>query len=595
MTATAESMTGSNPAPVDISEIIAQLNDKAMLHAPIGSVQVREGFNPRRYFDENGLSALTESIKAEGVIQPLVVKPNAEKTGFDLIAGERRFRASKAAQLTEIPVIVRLVTDQQALSMAIRENVDREDMSPAEEAKAAHRMVGLCDGDRDEAALALGWSRKKIDSRLSLLHCSEAVLEALEKREIKVGHAELLAGLTKSMQDESLPGIIKNDVSVGDLRKSIGRYAFLLKDAAFDTAQCVKCNHNSSSTHDLFDNHLDSGHCMNRECYEEKTAQFLMAKKESLKEEYPVIWLDTEKPSDVRCFLVREGESGVGKEQYSACQGCAKFGAILVTEKGKEGTVETDICFDISCNKKKVAAYKKESQPKEPVTSSTAAAAKQATTEPKKEKAKAKSTTAETPKRVIENVNKRIHAAAGAEILKSAKMIRVISLIALSDALKASAKDSMVQPVLKEHGVKVLSGGKKRSEKIEGLFKLEDKALGDLIRVFSAAVVAENQSEANHSYDDNLASAKKTLTMVEADMTEHFVIDQDYLETLTISGLFDLMTESGFIKWYESQENRKKGDAQRDILKGKRDEQIAAIIKAGFNWKGFVPKTVSLT
>jgi ParB family transcriptional regulator, chromosome partitioning protein len=576
-----------------ITQVMDQLTDKAMLHAPLSIIKVREGFNPRRFFDPEKLDELARSVKLQGVIQPIVVKPNDENNGFFLIAGERRFRAAKLAKLDTIPVIVRLVSDQEALTMALSENIDRDDMSPSEEAKACHRMMSFVKGDKEEAAQSLGWSQSKLESRLSLLHCTESVLNALEERKIKIGHAELLATLTKEMQNQSLTGIIERSVSVGELKQSIGRYAYQLSDAVFSVDSCTNCSHNSSSTTDMFDTHLDSGQCLNRECYDFKTKSFLTDKKKELEEKYPVIFLDIEKPSETRCYLVREGSSGVGKEQYDACMGCASYGALLLTEKGREGQIEEDICFDVTCNTKKVNALLKEQRgqlsvvkndkddsPEKETKNSTAP------------KSKAKKTVAETPKRVLDHVHKAIHAAAGKEVFEDNKMIRIYSIIALADAHKGSLTESMVLPVLKQHNVKKLfASSHSNGEKIEELYPLEDKALSDLIKIFASAMAGENQSE---SYSGYLDTAKTTLKLCGADMTKHFVIDQDYLETLTIKGLYDLMSESGFFKWFDSQDGKQKGDCDKQILKGKRDDQIKAIIKAGFNWKGFIPKTLSL-
>lgn len=583
----------------DIAEVMAHITDRAMAHVPLDTIIVREGFNPRRYFSPGKMTELTESIKNQGVIQPIVVKPNDDNTGFYLIAGERRLRAANTAKVLFIPVIVRLVSDEEALAMAISENLDRDDMSASEEAKACHRMMAFCDGDREETARALGWSRHKLDSRLLLLHCSDAVLESLEQRTIQIGHAELLAGLSKELQDQSLPGIVGNQVSVADLRESIGRYAYKLADAVFNTSDCTNCPHNSNRTSDLFDTNLGDGRCMNRECYDDKTKNHLNQKKRELAEQYPVIWLDVEKPEESRCYLVREGEQGVGKEQYRACQGCANYGALMLTGKGNEGSIEEAICFDRACNGIKVAEYKKELSDEaknmakqQHATSSKASTSKTKSTAKKPVSGKKKNV-AEVPKRVKEFVNKIHYAAAGKEVAANNKLIKVFSLVALSDALKgSSAKTSMTDPVLKQHGVTKLKAHGKRSDKIKELATLEDAALSDLIRVYAGAVAGENQAVFAHSYDDNLVTAQTALVIAEADLSNHFIVDKTFLESFTISGLQALIEEAGFDKWYD--EKHGDGAYKKSVLKGKRDEQISAIIKAGFDWNGFIPKVAAI-
>ena len=571
---------------------MAALHDQAMMHLPLDMVSVREGFNPRRYFSDDALTALVDSIKAQGVVQPIVVKPNKEKTGFHLIAGERRFRASNLAGIDSIPAIIRMVTDEEALSMAITENSERQDVSAAEEAKACHRMMALCDGDRQETALALGWSRKKLDSRLSLLHCSDNVLNALEQRQINIGHAELLAGISKSFQDESLPGIIENKVSVSALKDMLGRYAYKLNEAVFDLSGCEGCPHNSTSTADMFDASLSDGHCMNRDCYDKKTQTHLSTKKEELTQEFPVIWMDVEKSPDMRRHLVREGEQGVGREQYNACQGCASFGALMLTEKGKEGTVEQGICFDTTCNSKKVAEYQKEikeAQKTSPVSVSgetnTVTANKSKPTKPK--------TTNETPKKVKTFVHNKQYQACTQEVLTSDAMIRVFALLALVDSVKNRRSNHLIKPLLVEHGLEKLETMFNKADMVTTLAGLPAETIAQLIRGYSATLAgAIEESKLEYEQSESLAVAHAVMKHTQADMKQYFQVDKAFLKTLTISGLKSLLEEAGFIQWFDAKHGE--GETAKTVLKGKRDEQINAVMDSGFDWSGFVPKVANL-
>lgn len=278
MTSTAQIINHPTTATMDITTLIANICDMQMVHLPLYTISAREGFNPRRYFSPDKMNELVESIKVQGLIQPIVVKPSKDGTAFNLIAGERRFRAAKLAQIESIPVIVRLVSDNEALAIAVSENSEREDVSAGEEAKVCHRMMAICSGNKDETARTLGWSHKKLDSRLMLLHCNPSVLDALEKRKILIGHAELLSGLSREMQDQTLTGLIDSKVTVAVLREKLDRYAYKLNEAIFDTESCSGCPHNSTSPADLFDLSLNDGHCMNRDCYDEKTTVHLHAK-----------------------------------------------------------------------------------------------------------------------------------------------------------------------------------------------------------------------------------------------------------------------------------------------------------------------------
>ncbi|EGL53875.1 PRTRC system ParB family protein [Methylophaga thalassica] len=266
---------------LDIEDVMANVYDKQMIHLPINMISVREGFNPRRYFSEDRLNEMVASIQAQGILQPIVIKPSNDGKTFYLIAGERRYRAATIADVETVPAMIRLVSDEEALAMAVAENSERQDVSAAEEAKACQRMLTLCKGDRTEAALALGWTEKKLEARLTLLHCTDSVLDALDQRKIAIGHAELFAGLTAELQDSILVSVIEKRVSVSVLRDQLGKFAFKLSDAVFNLTGCNGCPHNSSITADLFDESLSDGHCLNRDCYENKTRQHLEEKKQS--------------------------------------------------------------------------------------------------------------------------------------------------------------------------------------------------------------------------------------------------------------------------------------------------------------------------
>lgn len=581
------------PMNQDADLVMADLHDKAMKHLPLEMIAVREGFNPRRYFSEDALTALVDSIKAQGVIQPIVVKPNKEKDGFHLIAGERRFRAATLAGIDSIPAIIRLVSEEEALSMAISENAERQDVSAAEEAKACHRMMALCDGDRQETALSLGWSLKKLESRLSLLHCSDNVLNALEQRQIKIGHAELLAGLSKSFQDDSLPGIVEKKISVPQLKEMLGRYAYKLNEAVFDVAGCTGCPHNSTSTADMFDASLSDGHCMNRECYDQKTKDHLTAKKEELTQEFPVIFMDVEKSADMRRHLVREGQEGVGREQYSACQGCAKFGALMLTEKGKEGQIEQGICFDVSCNSKMVSAYQKEHQQAQQSPAPAAETANTTASTTSKTPASKPKATSEVPKKVKTFVHRTHCNAAMQEVMNSDHVANALSLMALADSVRHNRDTKALMPILEKFNLTKLTSHYSKHEMVVKLTSMTADELQEVTRAFAATMAGGlNDTQLESASSEALLTSQAILKIQKAELTGYFTVDKAYLDTYTMSGLKPLLEEAGFVQWFD--EKHGKGECSKKVLKGKRDDQIAAILAAGFDWTGFVPKVANL-
>ena len=165
---------------------------------PIG--QLRPGqYQPRRVMDEGSLHELAESIRTQGVMQPLLVRPVGE-SGYEIIAGERRFRASQLAGLDEVPVLVREVGDEQAAIMALVENMQREDLNPLEEAQGLQRLVQEFRFTHEQAAQAVGRSRSAATNLLRLLQLSPAVQQMLMAGDLDMGHARALLPLDGARQ-----------------------------------------------------------------------------------------------------------------------------------------------------------------------------------------------------------------------------------------------------------------------------------------------------------------------------------------------------------------------------------------------------------
>ncbi len=187
--------------------------------------KIVKGDNPRRYFDRKKHDDLVASFRLRGVIQPLLLRPKGDV--YAIVAGERRYRAALEAfgPEGEVPVLIREMTDQEALEAAIDENDNRDDASETEQADAAVRVLAACQNDRAEAALRLGWSRTKLDRRLALAELSDAVKLALDERRIKVGHAELLAVIPGDKQDKALETILSAPRRRQDARTAHARHA----------------------------------------------------------------------------------------------------------------------------------------------------------------------------------------------------------------------------------------------------------------------------------------------------------------------------------------------------------------------------------
>ncbi len=182
-------------------------------------------YQPRTRMDEGSLYELAESIKAQGVMQPVLVRPvGAVGSGrYEIIAGERRVRASKLAGLTEVPVLVRAVADEAAAAMALIENIQREDLNPLEEAQGLKRLTDEFGLTHEQAAQAVGRSRSAASNLLRLLNLTEPVQQMLMAGDIDMGHARALLPLEAAVQILNATEIVAKKLSVRDAEKLVAR------------------------------------------------------------------------------------------------------------------------------------------------------------------------------------------------------------------------------------------------------------------------------------------------------------------------------------------------------------------------------------
>jgi len=161
---------------------------------PVGNIRPNE-YQPRRSFTKEEMDELTASVRAHGVLQPILVRRDAKDPNrFELIAGERRWRASQAAQLHEIPAVIRDLTDTEALELALIENLQREDLTPIEEARAYRRLMDEFGHTQEKLSQALGKARSSIANLLRLLELPEEVQAQIERGQLTAGHGRLLVG-----------------------------------------------------------------------------------------------------------------------------------------------------------------------------------------------------------------------------------------------------------------------------------------------------------------------------------------------------------------------------------------------------------------
>jgi len=177
-------------------------------------------YQPRTRMDEESLNELAQSIRSQGLMQPILVR-NAGADGYEIIAGERRWRAARIAGLAEVPIVVRDVPDQAALAMALIENIQREDLNPLEEASGIQRLIDEFKLTHQEAADAVGRSRTATTNLLRLLNLEQPVKELLMAGRIDMGHARALLALEGARQTDLARKVDREGCSVRDTEQLV--------------------------------------------------------------------------------------------------------------------------------------------------------------------------------------------------------------------------------------------------------------------------------------------------------------------------------------------------------------------------------------
>ncbi len=192
----------------------------------------RGRYQPRRDFNPESLQELADSIAAQGVVQPIVVRPIGQQGHYEIIAGERRWRAAQQAGLGEIPVVVRDVPDQTAMAMGLIENIQRDDLNPLEEAQALHRLLNEFELTHQKIAQAVGKSRTTVTNLLRLLDLNSDVKEYIDNRKLEMGHARALLGLKEQAQSDAARQVVNLGLSVRETEKLVRRQLGVSKETA---------------------------------------------------------------------------------------------------------------------------------------------------------------------------------------------------------------------------------------------------------------------------------------------------------------------------------------------------------------------------
>ncbi|MDZ5454999.1 PRTRC system ParB family protein (plasmid) [Azohydromonas lata] len=585
--------------------------------------QITPGPNPREHFDEAEMQELKKGIEAAGgePLEPLMVRSHPEQEGmFQIIFGERRWRAcgDLYGPDYEMLVLLREASDAEVAALATIENHHRANPSEVEHAQAAEKLLRFNKGDKQETALQMGMSPETLERRLLLLHCIPSVRQALTKRGIKLGHAELLAGLPPDRQEKVLTGILVHKVSVELLKSQLGQFARRLADAIFDTAQCSGCPHNSARQAALFDESIGDGFCQHPTHYEELTLAELEKRAGVLREQYPVVRIVKAGDGFEPLEVTAEGAVGVGDAQYGACKGCASFGCSISGVAGSLGKVQESLCFDAGCHTGKVAANRQalreaarasetsaaggaqSGQPtagkhgkgtnparqsaQEPHDSATSSAAPSADSgDPAGTQARASTAPAPAPAPATSaQVSGRIQQfreekwrawVANRLMAADRENARVLAALALASNTGAINTGRYTEAVNKITRAKL--GNTTLKATLEQCDALNDSDMHSVLKAVAASA----------AYGVDEGGLELLLNYLKVDEAQHFKLDATYLELLTMSELESLAEELKIKKAMGSEFKKARA--------GKKPDFIAALLKVkGFDYTGLVPKAM---
>ncbi|MGF6915913.1 PRTRC system ParB family protein [Paraburkholderia sp. 40] len=556
------------------------------LTAPLKRIRI--GRNPRTYFDPKALAELTESIRQHGVDTPIIVRPVVDDDfDYEVIAGGRRYRGAMEAHGEDfpMPIVVKDVDEVEARRIALMENIQREDLSPAEEARDAAELLGLQGGDRDVTAKILGWSRSTLDNRLALLNCSNAVLDALSERKINIAHAELLAALSKENQDKVLPVVVAEKRTVADVRKLVESASCALASAIFDKADCAGCPHNSSTQAQMFGEAIGTGNCTNRSCFNDKTEKQLEATAAALRDEFQTVRIVRAGDNHTRVQLAVDGPKGVGLEQAKACHACANYGAAVSGLPESLGKAYRGQCFDTVCNMKKVAARiqaeKAAEQPKQAEGAKSAPAVKSA------------SGTASKSAGAPASTNPSVTVIAESEKVKAYRVKLWRKALRMDIGMDHDlARQYLIAVVLSGNARHIEDGAfRKFFERMVG--GDVDLPMADLPKSVSAVQATSEKVQADLMIAMLFAAIEglevTRLTQLckshKLDLKKHWKLDKEFLELITKSEMLVLADEIGI--------RAALGDNFKKVFAKSKPELIEALLKVeGFDYAGKLPKVL---
>lgn len=550
---------------------------------------VKEGFNYRRRYNAEKMASLRESIKLQGLLQPVTVRQLDD--GYQLIAGGRRFKAfvEEFGPQSEIKAEIRVMIDAEATAAMLAENNEREDPSVIEDAEGAARMLGLCNGDRDEAARRLGWTRNKLDRRAAVMNAIQPVRDAYLEDKILVGHVEIFAALRKEVQQRVIEIMLKAErkITVDELRTMAEASLQSLEAAIFDKADCARCQFNTGEQQAMFDTSFSGSRCTNRECFQTKTEGELQARAKQLADTYQVVRIvrpgDNNSVTAVRAM----GDKGVGEEQAKACRTCASFGACVMGTPTALGKVITDACFNTTCNSEKVAANAKiekaalVAQSNEAVKVQTAAGAtppkaatgKAAGKTPDASKATPKVTASSEQRSAVKEYREAIwraifkRAAEKLPVMQNRALLVAIAIHRPSDMDSHGSRDAIEKAL----GTQLQSGLN------------TDTLLGNVLALDQAGLATALQNlAANVSKTASINDVTGYLKALDIKIESYWKLNETFLDILTKTEIDAVCIELGLADAAGKHYDKLKNGPKKDFVKG-------MLAVEGFQYVGAVP------
>ena len=535
-----------------------------LVDAPWGNVRQGER-------DPNKYAELKASIRRRGVVQAITVRPNEDDNTLEVLAGYGRRDGSKEEGLSDIPVVIKRVDDKEGIAIGLAENLQRDDLSIVDEIRTCQQYVSLHDADYEEAAKALGWSERIVRGRLKLNDCSDAVMEALKEGKIKIGHAEVLCQFTEKLQNGTLKSVLDDGWTVDYLKERANRATRFLRFAKFDTDECQSCPHNSSVQAELFDNNIGAAKCSNLPCYREKTDAWVAVQKAELEKEEGKVFLNVEKPASDRNEVSAEivGETAFNDD----CLACVNRVRVLQDGINRDcGDVTDNQCIDVRCFKAKIKAKTDAEAAKSAPKSGTS-----------KKRSKASDSKAATRKPALsagmtEQARQFARKVIGDELLKNDTYRLAVMLLAMTELTGytpngrsfAARGDTVAK--LMELGVATLK------EEINKALAFGTVEAGVAMGRFGGTDVALKSAKHVEQAKDKVVAAwsptKEWLTTYQKGAIEGFCKQRGV----------------GFAKAYDDEHGK---GAFAKLMKKKKDDIIATILKFKFDWSAVAPKELT--